>query len=799
MITTERITPRAPEARTARRSHRPGHVGPDHLLASAGVALLTVVTAYGMCRVFAQWDFLRPLVVMALVVHGVALALRIARVPVLIALPVGALAIYETTALLFYRSSMRFGLPSGATADLAHIDLRLVWTQFPTAVAPVPSEGAYVVVAALAIGVVALLSDAFAFRAFGRAEAAVPSGVLFVFTAALGTDRHRILATSAWLAAALVVVGLLRALHGGADESWLGRRGRAMRSAAPAALSVALVAAIVAALAGPELPGADSDPLLDTRKGDGDVTQVLNPLVDIRGQLANRPNTEVFSVEAARGSYWRIAGASMFDGNVFRPYEGSLDAVDDGDITSLPDGATLLQQRFTIARMRGKQVPAAIAPVTVSQNGVFWEPVDGSLIVEEDMEEGQVFNVASYDPNPGPDALRAASTSSPPDSHFLALPDDFPSAAIEVAQQVTAAATTPYDQVLALQNYFRTFTYDLNVQQGHSDDAILNFLDIKRGYCEQFAAAFAAMARSLGIPTRVAVGYTQGEQQPDGSFKVYGKHAHAWPEVWFDGYGWVLFEPTPGRGAPGHESTTGVPAAQDTEPLPTGGEPVPATAGPPTSGQLPTVSIEPGQAPGTATTAPITVPPVRTGDDGDIGTGTWIFLALIALGIWVLAMPTLVIRFTRRGSSPSEQVISAWHGTVGALTYAGAAAPQGLTPLEWATIVDDQYVVDRRAIVELARFVTRAIYSPSGVGDPVALRAAVLHTQLERGAREVTPWHLRAMLRIDPRLVRQRLVGDSPLLDIDEPLPAPIPEREQDLIDAEQVRAWGRDDGDQSR
>ncbi len=65
------------------------------------------------------------------------------------------------------------------------------------------------------------------------------------------------------------------------------------------------------------------------------------------------------------------------------------------------------------------------------------------------------------------------------------------------------------------------------------------------------------MARSLGIPARVAVGFTHGVAA-NGSFTVLGKNAHAWPEVWFDQLGWVAFEPTPGRGAPGAEDYTGV-------------------------------------------------------------------------------------------------------------------------------------------------------------------------------------------------------------------------------------------------
>src|SRR5204862_5166960 len=112
----------------------------------------------------------------------------------------------------------------------------------------------------------------------------------------------------------------------------------------------------------------------------------------------------------------------------------------------------------------------------------------------------------------------------------------------------------------ALRDHLRAnYAYDLRVPPGHDVPALERFLfQTKRGYCEQFAGAFAAMARSVGLPSRVAVGFTPGDIQAANSFRVRGKHAHAWPEVYLDGYGWVAFEPTPGRGMPGAEAYTGV-------------------------------------------------------------------------------------------------------------------------------------------------------------------------------------------------------------------------------------------------
>ena len=141
--------------------------------------------------------------------------------------------------------------------------------------------------------------------------------------------------------------------------------------------------------------------------------------------------------------------------------------------------------------------------------------------------------------------------------------------------------TTPAEQARALQDHLRTFTYSLEVQRGHSEDALEDFLfTTQTGYCEQFAGAFAAMARSIGLPARVAVGFTPGDEDPDepGLYHVRGEYAHAWPEVYIAGAGWVLYEPTPGRGAPNAEGYTGVPEQQAVAGDPAGSVTAPSTA-----------------------------------------------------------------------------------------------------------------------------------------------------------------------------------------------------------------------------
>ena len=93
------------------------------------------------------------------------------------------------------------------------------------------------------------------------------------------------------------------------------------------------------------------------------------------------------------------------------------------------------------------------------------------------------------------------------------------------------------------------FTYDTEVQVGSGSAAIARFLKDKEGFCVHFSFAMAAMARTLGIPARVAVGFTPGSPQADGSMSVGLRDAHAWPELYFEGVGWTRFEPTPNRGS----------------------------------------------------------------------------------------------------------------------------------------------------------------------------------------------------------------------------------------------------------
>jgi hypothetical protein len=144
------------------------------------------------------------------------------------------------------------------------------------------------------------------------------------------------------------------------------------------------------------------------------------------------------------------------------------------------------------------------------------------------------------------------------------LPEPPSAKVIQLRNSWIADADTALEELTAIQNHLRDvseFTYTLKAEPGTSTDELTNFLiETKEGYCQQFATAFAVLARSLGYPVRVSIGFLPGTQDPNfpDRFTVTGGETHAWPEVYFEDYGWIPFEPTP-RGiapAPSYTSNT---------------------------------------------------------------------------------------------------------------------------------------------------------------------------------------------------------------------------------------------------
>lgn len=214
--------------------------------------------------------------------------------------------------------------------------------------------------------------------------------------------------------------------------------------------------------------------------------------------------------------------------------------------------------------------------------------------------QGVTYEVRSLEVRPDADTIaRAGSTTGPDRELTQSLPAQVPARVRELALDLTEAAPTAGAKAQALEAYLRsnTFTYSTAPSTGTGDGlaTIDDFLFRSRtGYCEQFAGAMAIMAREVGIPTRMAVGFAPGTQEGDG-WGVSARDLHTWPELWLDGLGWVAFEPTPSRGDTGSgPGTTPQDPGVTAEPTaaPTAGEQSPTPAEQPT----PTAEPTPGGA-----------------------------------------------------------------------------------------------------------------------------------------------------------------------------------------------------------
>ena len=710
------------------------------LTATAALALYSLVVAAGFARVFSGWGFMSDFVAIVLLGHGVSFALRRLRVSGWFAIPFLSVFLVWILAVQEYRDTMTWLVPRGATWDQVELEVELVRDQFQTAVAPVLYGAGWATLAGLALVIAVVMADSFAFRAEARGEALVPGGVLFVFIAALANDRLRIVLTVLLVAAAIMTVVALRALHDRHRRVEL-RSTRATASlAAPAALATAVAVAVLAGVVGPQLPGARAEPLYETRGRGGGVTNVISPLVDIRSRLTSRGNVELFRVNADLPAYWRVTTLPAFDGQRFSLPQRPLERFD-GGATPAVGGAPEIRQQIQIVSLGGVLIPAAADPIG-AEGFSGDEPLDlrlnrdtNSLLAPDDLAPGDLFRIVSARPQLTPDVLRSATSVAPPDEIFTELPDDLPDIVAQLATEVTAGTSNSYDAAMAVQNWFRDpneFSYSLEVQSGHGTNAIESFFNERVGYCEQFAATFATMARTLGIPSRVAVGFTPGILNDEGWYSIIGKNAHAWPELWFDGIGWVPFEPTPGRGAPGSESYTGLDPAQDeTGPDGVGQGGTASTVPPsPTTVVPPQTTVPAGGTP--STTTPAGGPNIPS--DGGLtdfggedefpsessGGLPWRTIVVLSVAAGALATPWAMRKLRARREHSGEldgRVRAAWGRATRAAIQAGVTGRASMTVHEWATATAAELPVAARPMAALADVVDRVTFGPPDAVD----------------------------------------------------------------------------------
>jgi transglutaminase superfamily protein len=355
---------------------------------------------------------------------------------------------------------------------------------------------------------------------------------------------------------------------------------------------------------------------------------------------------------------------------------------------------------------------------------------------------GLTYRVSADQPRPSPQLL-ASSRPLPLDSRvqqrFTALPDLDPRVR-DLVTTLTAGIGIgqPYEKVRRIQEYLTDrsngFVYSLATEPGSSGDDLVDFLRLKRGYCEQYAGAMAVLVRAAGVPARMAMGYTPGTVQPDGTRVITTDDAHAWVEVYFDDFGWIPFDPTPIS----EDRAADLPWA-----------PRASEQQQPDQGQAPSVPSVPAQS------AP-RLPQDRGGDgvtattagtDTAVPVGTLLLVgALSVLALVVLVLPGGARALQRRRRLADGRAGALWDELGATATDLGLRLNPAWTP--------------RRTAVELARLMDR----PGGAADPAAVDGVHRLARAEETAsygpapdRDAGPQLAGAL-----RAVRQELVRATP-------------------------------------
>jgi transglutaminase-like putative cysteine protease len=245
-----------------------------------------------------------------------------------------------------------------------------------------------------------------------------------------------------------------------------------------------------------------------------------------------------------------------------------------GDEVAVPDAENGSRGRFvfTSGASRISLVYSPAQPLWLSRPGSFLASAAdtgfdiSSWNATPALQPGETYQVEAILNNPTIEGLRAATTEYPQwvTDRYLQLPENFSPRIQNLAQEITAQAETPYDKTMAITEYLRdNLEYSPSIAKAPAMADPLEWIlfDYKKGYCVYYATAEVLMLRSVGIPARMAVGFTQGTGETDeieggpvqpqdfsvSSYLVRKRNAHAWPEVYFPGIGWVEFEPTAGQ------------------------------------------------------------------------------------------------------------------------------------------------------------------------------------------------------------------------------------------------------------
>jgi len=735
----------------------------QRLAALGAVALLAGATALTFGRVFIGHGPTWKLLATAVLSIGVAALLE--RRSLLLATAVSAIALLVVIGLFVFPETTWFGAPTRETLRAIGDALGRVGHDAQVQVAPSQPLSPLVLAAVTAVWTAAFSAHALALRAGSPLLAVLPPVALVGFADTVLEDGARPGYAVLLLAAALLVVfmdGLRRIRQWG--PVWASPGRRRLSSVAGRGARRVGVTALVAAVAFPGLlPGFRDDALVDFSSGSAQGVH-LDPFVSVFNNLTKTQKVELYRVTSTGAdgkvfpSYWRSYTLDLFNGTLWTSSDADgtrgttiSSPIDlEQPVNAPPDAIRRVTERVDLLQQQDQTaLPLVYPAVSVETPGsdVIYNEQLGTITAPGTLAAGTSYGVTSDVVVPTPADLEAVQRLTSPDRRYTYLPPSTRADVIDVANRWAAEATsqTPYGRVLAIMQQLADsgdFVYDETVDPRADTNALVDFLTkTRRGFCQQFAAAMAVLVRALGYPARIAVGYRQGTQSGS-SFLVSSRDAHAWVEVYFPGYGWLPFEPTPHRTNP-IEDESGSYLNVTTGGVSTGGgtgtkvtstpTPTPTTGGPIGRQCLPV-----GGAPlasrlcGNQANEGVSGLGKGHGSHGGVGgvfpsngDGYGVPLRLVVLLLVALALVLLVlvpaikwtvrVRIAHRRAPPRETVLAAFRLFDGEAADLGLGRRPGETLNEYDARLRERVRFSNGHLTRLTSAATRAAYAGSDV------------------------------------------------------------------------------------
>jgi transglutaminase-like putative cysteine protease len=742
-------------------------------------ALATLFAALSLSAAFDDGSWFWPVVATtAAAALGCALGRRIG-LPRLVVPLLGLAAVIVVVTWLDARDVAVFGLFPGPGALRALDELaREGFEGIRRYTTPAPTDPGLVMLAAFGVGAVAVIVDTLAVGYRSAALAGAPLLILYAVPLTVVRGGVPIIlflfAAVGWLALMLAegrerLAGWGRALGRRSQKEDdpltytppepLGVVGRRIGAAA---MGLAIVVPVLMPWAGSSLFKGSGGGTGPGGGGSGGQVNRLSPTVQLGGWLTQKTEVTLLKYTSTdtNPEYFRVVTLDSFDGKQWVQAK-QVPAGNAED--SLPDpssglGGSEVQTQIDDVALNQTWLPVPYPGGAISGLTGGWSYDENTLDVFSNgraSTSGQHYSVISHRVDPTAAQLRA--TQPPPLEQlqqYLKLPDNIPGLVRDTEQRIVADKPTEYDKALALQQFFvdpkNGFTY--TTTPTIPGNPLVGFLTKRQGFCQQYAGTYAVMARLAGLPTRIEVGFSPGSE-PDRQNRrtITNKNAHAWPEVYFAGYGWIRFEPTAGTVPLGIRQPDYAPA------------PGQAGQGPQAQGEHsgPNTKLQQDLSnPNNNDTTPVNPPNLKTASaTQEPASFPWaLTIALVALVLLLMPAAARFVRRRRRltpvpsGTPPDqarERVRVAWLEVAETAIDLHDVWPAARTPRRTADWVAGLGLpADASAAgYRLARAVERSRYAPAGVDvlagtDPAADARAVCRA-LEAGASRRERWRAR--------------------------------------------------------